>query len=66
MLHAPDTETTEDADEVAASRFSRIFCTESEGPINALVVEEERLRKLAAEMLRYSPELASILASSAK
>lgn len=64
MLQAPDTDAAGYAGEPAASRFSRIFCTESEGPINALVIEEQRLRQLAAEMVRHSPQLASILASA--
>jgi hypothetical protein len=68
MLQTPDTDTDTTVGMVdpLASRFSRIFCTESEGPVNAHVLEEERLKKLAAEMVRHSPELALILASAGR
>lgn len=67
MIAQPsDTDVTGISGELTQSRFSRIFCTEPEGPINALVLEEERLRSLAGEMAMFSPELAALLASAGR
>ena len=47
-------------------RFPEMFRTEPGGPINHHVVREDDLRKLATEIVRYSPDLARSLMAAGR
>jgi len=66
ILQLPHTDTTGLSLEDTMSRFTQIFRTKDEGPINDLVLQEEQVRQLAMEMVQHSPELASLLASTSQ